>query len=161
MIWQHLLKYPMLIVGIILFSLFLMDEHTKIWWKKYNGRFIPNTCMAISDRVLPIAPKNWSIECPDKDLLILTVKSSIQSAEPKLRSDLYRELANTYVQFAQISNPETLEFLIKLRIILDHPKLTIESVSDGEAVVGFLKIKSQQRILEHLAATVKVKEVFK
>lgn len=161
MIWQQLLKYPMLIVGIILFSLFLLDEHTQIWWKKYQGRYIPNTCTALSTRMNPKVPKSWQIECPDKDLLILNVKSDVNATGLKLRVGMYKELANTYVSFAKIANPETLAHLIKLKINLDHPKLKIESVSDGEAVVGFLKIKSQERIAQHLGATVKVKEIFK
>lgn len=155
------MKFPMLIVGIILFTLFVLDEHTQIWWKKYQGRFIPNTCATISSRIEATMPKNWKIECPDKDLMILTVDSEVNKDDISFRRNLYKELANTYVVFAKISNPETLEHLIKLKINIDHPKLKIESASDGEAVIGFVKIKSQERMIEHLGATVKVKETFK
>lgn len=162
MIWQQALKYPMLVIGIVLFSLFLMDEHTTKWWNSFSSRFIPSTCNAVKERVALKAPKNWSMQCPGTELLILTVNQNKQApTTAMLRKYLYRELANTYVNFAKFSNPETLAQLQNLKINIQHPQMIIESKSDGEAVVQFIKMKNQNSIIRHLGATVKVKEIIK
>lgn len=162
MIWQQALKYPMLVIGIVLFSLFLMDEHTAKWWNQFSNRLIPSTCQAVKDRVSAKAPKNWAMDCQGTELLILNVTEDKKLAKtPVLRKYLYRQLANTYVNLAQISNPETLEQLPNLKIIMHHPQMKIESRSDGESVVQFIKLKEQAAIIRHLGTTVKVKEIIK
>jgi hypothetical protein len=162
MIWQQALKYPMLVIGIILFSLFIMDENTSKWWNSFSTRFIPSTCNAVKERIAPKAPNNWTIECPGTELLILNVSQNKQSpSTAMLRKYLYRELANTYVNFAKFSNPETLSQLQNLKVNIDHPQMKIESISDGEAVVKFITMKDQNMIIRHLGATVKVKEIIK
>lgn len=162
MIWQQAMKYPMLVIGIVLFSLFVMDENTSKWWNSFSSRFIPNTCQSVKERVIKKAPKNWSIECPGTELLILTISDNTQIAKTSvLRKYLYRQLANSYVNFAQFSNPETLEQLQHLKISMNHPQITLESKSDGESVVAFLKLKNKEQIIKHLGTSVKVKEVIK
>jgi hypothetical protein len=162
MIWQHALKYPVLIIGIILFSLFLMDEQTSKWWFKFSKRYIPSSCNAVKERVELKAPSNWSLECPGTELLILTVKEDKSvDGHQKLRKYLYRQMANTYVNLARFSNPETLELLLNVQVIMDHPILQINSKTDGQAVVRFLKLKTQNQIIQHLGVSVKVKETLK
>lgn len=160
MIWQNLMKKPVLILGILLFGLFLTQNTTRKWWASYSHRFIPNTCMSLKTRVEEKAPKNWIIECPGTENLIVTLEvkngSTVDSA---LKRELYKMLANSYVHFAKLSNPETLELLHHLTIIVDHPELKIISKSEGNRVVKFAGLKRQDQIARHLQNSVRVREV--
>ncbi len=51
MIWKNAMKYPMLVVGIALFVIYLSMPETKRFWEKHFNRFVPNTCSAILDRI--------------------------------------------------------------------------------------------------------------
>ena len=160
MIWQNLMKKPMLILGILLFVLFLNQDTTKRWWANYGHRFIPNTCMSVKERVENKMPDNWEIECPGTEKLILTITSDIKGpVDKKLRSLLYKQLANSYVTFVNLSNLETLEMLQQLNIKIAHPKLTIYSQAQGKDVIRFSELKRQEDIALHLKGAVRVKEI--
>jgi hypothetical protein len=159
MIWRKTLKYPVLVIGIILFGIYINDPKTKIFWSKFNGRYIPNTCVAVMDRVEKKTPDYWSFECPGTQLLQISIDS--QSKETKsllIRQDVYKELANSYKTLGKYSNPETLEFLKHVEITIHHPKIGVKSKTDGQAVVDMISKKSPLDIANHLKLTVKVKE---
>jgi hypothetical protein len=169
------MKYPVLVMGVILFSIFLSQDTTKKWWKAQMRRFTPSTCDAVKDKVNKTSPGNWEMECPTTQHLILTVdfdeKAKNYSTQ---RVMMYRQLANIYSKFAHLANTrleyvedgkrlhydeiESLERLQVVRIILKNEQLIITSQSDGQAVAKFLKIKRPQQIAEHLKLTVKVSE---
>lgn len=160
MIWQRAMKYPMLIVGVILFTMFLFDGKTKEWWSKFSYRYIPNTCQTIKDRVQDKLADNWSVKCPQTELMLITIEEKIVPKKPTLlRSLLYKQLANHYSTFSQTANPETLEMLKKIKITLKHGQMQIVSQSSGKSVVQFRALKQKSAILRHLQKTVKVKEV--
>lgn len=162
MIWKKTLKYPVLVVGVILFALFLSDPKTAEWWEKSQRRFIPSTCDAVKDRVAPKAPESWSLSCPTIHLLVVNIEhNTADSGLLVLRPQMYKHLANSLSALAKYSNIETLEFLKSVEIIIEHPRLSIRSKTDGEAVAQILKLKSQQEIAQHLKLTVKVKELVK
>jgi hypothetical protein len=159
MIWQRALKYPILIVGVVLFALFLSDPNTKRWWEKSKRRFIPSTCDAIVDRTAPKSPDSWTLDCPGTQLLIITVEHDPAARSLNvLRSNMYKELANSYKKLAHISNPETMEYLKNVEIIIKHPRISVRSKTDGQAVTELLKKKDQKSIAQHLKLTVKVQE---
>lgn len=160
MIWKNTMKYPVLTIGIILFIIYLQDPSTAKFWKNYKSKFIPSTCNSVMDRVGPKTPSGWEMECPGTQLLIISIEhSDVKRDYPILRRDMYRELANSYVNLARFSNPETLEYLQFVEIHMIHPELKIISKTDGLAVVELLKKKTQKDISEHIKLTVKVKEI--
>lgn len=161
MILSKTLKYPVLIVGIIMFSIFLADEKTKIWWEKTQRRFIPSTCDSLESRLKDKTPKEWTITCPTADLLLLEMNYDSSESLERVRIKMYKNIANTLVEFAKIANPETLEYLNTFRLIIDSNKVRILSETDGEAMLAFRTLKQKEKIAQHLKLTVKVKEEIK
>lgn len=164
---KGIMKYPVLIAGVLMFSLFLSQETTHIWWKKVwhqiSTRYIPSTCNALVDRTELKAPKDWSFDCSGTQLLIITTpfdkdgKAKFTSHR-ELRVMMYKEVANNLSRLAKSSNLETLEFLKHIKLILKHKNLEITATTDGQAVAKFAKLKAKQDILDHLRLTVKVSE---
>jgi len=172
---KGIMKYPVLVMGVILFAIFLSQDTTKKWWNLQKRRFTPSTCDAVKDKVNKTSPSNWSIECPTIQLLILTVDFDEKAKDFRSqRIMMYRQLANIYSKFAHIANTrldyiedgkqkhyneiESLERLEAVRIILKNEQLLITSQSDGQAVSKFIKLKRPEQISEHLKLTVKVSE---
>lgn len=160
MIWAKAMKYPVLVVGIIMFVIFINQESTKKWWNEEVKRSrIPSTCDAVKDRVAPKAPSNWELECPGTQLLIINIdfeKSGNTHKEQRVL--MYKEIANNLTRLANFSNIETLEFLKNIKMIMKHKTIEITSLTDGQAVARFKTLKSKDAILKHLRLTVKVSE---
>lgn len=187
MIWKHAMKYPVLVVGIILFVLFLTNPKTKEYWGNHTKRFIPNTCEAVKDRFYKFRNRTihqetdklskkeqkklhlllsnisaWELECPGTQLLKLTVMSRLPSLQKKtLKSSMLKELANTFyiLGYEKNANHETLEKLKYVEVTLKHPMLTLHAKTDGLAVVEISRKKSPKDIAQHLKLTVKIKEL--
>ena len=172
---RNTMKYPVLVMGLIMFGISLSQESTQKWWSKAMARYIPSTCSAVVDRVTKKAPSSWVMECEGTDFLRLTVPFDKELKDPNdLRIAMYRELANLYAQFASHANVamkyvednkakvyneiETLEHLKHIQIIMKSNKLEIISQSDGQAVAKFINLKRKSEIAEHLKLTVKVSE---
>ena len=160
MILRKALKYPVLIIGIVLFVLYLLDPKTSEYWSKQGRRFIPSTCDALVDRTEPKASDDWSFSCPGTQLLILKIPVEEIDDEkfPATRIRMYKFLANSLVKLSQISNPETMEYLQNIKVILEHPRLKILAKTDGNAVNKFINMNDQEKIAEHLKLTVRIKE---
>lgn len=171
------MKYPVLIVGIVLFGIFLSQDSTKKWWNKISRRYVPSTCDAVMDRVAKKAPSSWDMECPDTQALVINIKfDKTAKSHTEQRVLMYKQLANTYSKLAHFANVrlayfdekeqkqknynevETLERLPLVRVNLTHPQLAIASQSDGQAIAKYLVLKREEAILKHLQLTVKVTE---
>lgn len=160
MIWQKVMKYPVLVMGIIMFLIFLNQETTKVWWAKVKRRYVPSTCDAVLSRVETKAPKEWKLECPGTQLLVIQLEIDHPAkSSQQLRVMMYKEVANNLTKLASYANIETLEYLKNIRLILKHKDLTIISQTDGQAVAQFKTLKQKQDILNHLSLTVKVREI--
>lgn len=161
MFGKNAMKYPALVAGIIMFAIFLSDPKTKSWWGSIKGRYIPNTCRALIDRVSEHQPDNWSMECPGTSKMILTVASEHSSDEKNLRTLTYRTMANTLKSFAVMANPETLINLHTFEVLIEHEDFEVLGRTDGQALTKLRSIEGQNKIAQHLRLTVKVKEQFK
>ena len=160
MIWKNTLKYPVLTIGIILFVLYLSDPKTTKFWKNYKRGFIPSTCDAVLDRVVAKTPSHWELECPGTQRLIVNIThDATGKSEFKLRKDMFKELANSYVNLARFSNPETMAILQVVEINMVSDDYKIHSKTDGQAVAELLLKKSQAAIAKHIQLTIKVKEI--
>ena len=175
---KNTMKYPVLVMGLIMFGIFMSQNSTKKWWSKQKSRLIPSTCNSVIDRVKRKAPSSWKMECLSTSFLTLNLSFTKDlKAKENLRIAMYKELANIYVQFANYANIqlsyiennktktyneiETLEHLRDIQIRLKHTNLEINSQSDGQAVAKFIKLKRSSQIAEHLRLTVKVVEIKK
>jgi len=160
MIWGKAMRYPVLIVGVVMFLIFINDEKTKIWWNEISLRYIPSTCITLKDRIEPKAPKHWLLKCSTTEDMILNVKFKKVPSEIKNTRALYfRALANELKTFALFANPETLKHLRSLKLILKGKALSILAQTDGEALVRLAEIKDKEMMANHLKLTVKVKEL--
>lgn len=162
MIWKNALKYPVLIVGVILFGLYLSSPNTKEFWRKIDRRYKPSTCDVTKDRIQPKAPSNWSFECETVQLLIVNIDYDKKiSGSLGQRQQLYMDLANYLVKLGQFSNLETMEYLRKIRMNLHTENLTIESITDGKTIVKLTNARDKKNIARLLKIGVKIKEVKK
>ena len=160
MIWKNAMKYPVLVVGVILFGLFITDPKTRSYWTKQKRRFIPSTCDAVKDRIYPKVPDQWELKCPGTQLLVIDVDYD-KEATKSLKRNMYRHLANSLMKVGQYSNLETLEYLKHIQMNIKHDKLEVHSITDGEAVAQLSKMKNKADIARHLKLTVKIKEITK
>lgn len=160
MIWKKALKYPVLMIGVILFGLFLADEKTAIWWEKANNRFIPSTCGSLVSRLDSKLPDHWKLECETKDRFLIEASFSKEFKDVNiLRANMFKEIANMLYKVSYQANDETLQSLKKLVIFLNSKKITIIAATDGQAVVKIKSIKDTKKLLAHLKLTVKTKEI--
>lgn len=159
MFWKNALKYPALIAGAIMFTLFLADPKTKQWWQEIQGRYKPSTCRALLDRVEKKAPSEWDLRCPKVSHMQLEVDFDKEfKSFGDLRMAAYRKMANDLKSLALMANPETLQNLGTLEILVKNDLLEVWGVTDGQAMVQLRDKKTQKDMAEHLELTVKVKE---
>lgn len=141
MIWKNALKYPVLIIGIIMFIIFLNDPKTKDWYNKISRRYIPSTCDAIISSSAKKADKSWKFECPGTKKLVITIPYE-EKDEDNLkvtRVKMYRLTANAISSLAQITDPESMQHILVLQVIIDSERLDIVAQTDGEAIVQIRK----------------------
>lgn len=158
MIWKTALKYPVLVIGIIFFGLFITDPKTKSYWTKQKRRFIPSTCDAVLDRIYPKVPDYWELKCPGTELLIVDIEYK-KEASKLLKANMYKYLANSLMKIGSYSHLETLEYLKHVQVNVNHELLSINSITDGEAISELSKMKDKKQIAGHLRLTVKIKEI--
>lgn len=175
MFTKNIMKFPVLIMGLVMFGIFISQDTTKVWWNKAKARYIPSTCKSVIERVQKHSPDDWQLECHTTQFLVVTIpfNKNVKKKE-LLRVAMYRQIANIYKEFATHSNIpleyaedgkrkvyneiETLERLENIQINLAHKDLKIITQSDGQAIAKFLKLKRQEDIANHLKLTVKVRE---
>lgn len=160
MIWKNALKYPVLIIGIIMFGLFLSDKKTKIWWDKVNNRYVPSTCSALLARLETKLPNDWRLQCENKDKML--IEAGFSKTYPdlnKTRAVMYLQIANMLNEVAHYANHETLQRLENLTIYLNGKKVKIIASTDGQAIIKIKEIKGEKALLQHLKLTVKTREV--
>jgi translation initiation factor 2B subunit (eIF-2B alpha/beta/delta family) len=175
MFTKNIMKFPVLIMGLVMFGIFVSQDTTKIWWDKVKVRYIPSTCKSIQERVIKKSPDKWNLECKSIDFLIVTIPFDKELKKKNmLRVAMYRQIANLYKDLARFANTplhyiedgkqktyneiETLERLQNIQLVLEHPTLKIITQSDGQAVAKFLKLRRPEDIANHLKLTVKVGE---
>ena len=164
MIWNNAMKYPALIMGLIMFGIFISNPKTKKYFSKYTQSRVPNTCMTVLNRVSKKTPKSWQLDCPTDYLLQIKIKhASRHSSYLKIRPEIYKALANYHVKLMQLSNLETLSNLGLIEFKVSHPQLSVISQSEGSSVAEMAKLnlRNHKELANHLRATVNIKEVRK
>jgi hypothetical protein len=71
MLWNSLLKKPILAMGIIMFSLFLFQVAKKEKWGIFhNEKLISTPCRGVLIRLEKKVPENWKVFCEGNNLAV-------------------------------------------------------------------------------------------
>jgi hypothetical protein len=162
MLWNSLLKNPILTAGIIMMVLFLTQVARKEQWGFFfNDKFTSTSCKGASIRIQKKIPENWKIFCEGNNLAVEIQEVAIPENATNLKLLMYRQLANHMAFVARVSETDILEkvFLVRFRII--HPKMILNAVTEGKFIVKLATLETPEHIMTHLKSTVQVKEEMK
>jgi len=156
------MKKPVLAIGLLLFSLFIMQvSREKKWGLFHNNKLIPTSCKAVLIPLLKKTPANWNVFCEEVNLAVEVVEVSLPATSPQLKNLMYRQLANHMSFVAKKSPPDILEKVYLVRFRLSHPKMVINAVTEGKYLSKLATIDDPTHIMDHLKSTVQVKEELK
>ena len=156
MLWNSLMKKPILMIGIIMFSLFLYQLASKEKWGIFaNNKLIPTSCKGVLVGLEKRIPQNWKVFCEGNNLAVEIKEIAIPENADNLKSLMYRQLANHMSHVARISAVDKVLFV---RFHVVHPKITIDAVTEGKYIVKLATLENAEHIMTHLKTTVQVKE---
>lgn len=164
MVIQKLMKNPILVLGVLLFLIFIFDLKNKGFLKDRMENLTPTSCKSAIVMLNHRRPKNWNFTCKQNNLhvSISLDDSHTPKVETKnIRAFLYRELANSLVFISQNSLSESLERTMIIHLYIDHTQLGINAITEGKDIVQLKTMKNPKFIKDHLQKTVQVKEVLK
>ena len=159
-----LTKYPILVVGILLMTLFLFQLRDKGFFQSRKEGMATSSCRAVRVMLDKRIPSNWSSSCQGNNLIVsinLAIEDKSFKDVENLRAIMYREMANDLILIAKNSPSDSLERTDIISIQMKHSLIDINAISEGRFLVKLSTIKSAELIKEHLKATVQVKELKK
>ena len=162
MLWNSLMKNPVLSLGIILFVMFLYQvaSHQK-WGVFYNQKLLSTSCKAVVIQVEKRVPANWKTFCEGNNLAVEIQEIAIPEKASHLEALMYRQLANHMSYIARVSHVDMLEKVDFIRFRLTHPKMEINAVTEGKYIVKLATLETPEHIMTHLKSTVQVKQTVK
>lgn len=160
MVAKILMKNPVLMIGIILMGLFLNDLRLKGYFNR-DG-LIPTSCKASLIMLKKRIPSNWNTSCNSNEMIVkIDLKSKQLHNLAKLKSLIYRELANHLIFIAKNTPEDSLSRVDKIFLYEDTSKIQVLAMTEGKYLVKFKTLKTKTHIMKHLQNTVKVKEIIK
>lgn len=162
MLWNSLLKNPVLAVGILMFGLFLAQVARKEKWGLFhNDKLISTSCKAVLVKLEKKIPENWKVFCEGNNLAVEVNELALPKKATNLKVLMYRQLANHMSYTARISTADILEKVYLVRFKVSHPKMEINAVTEGKFIVKLVTLENPEHIMTHLQSTVQVKETIK
>lgn len=162
MLWNSLMKNPVLTTGIILFGMFLYQVASKEKWGIFaNQKLLSSTCKAVVIQAEKRVPANWRIFCEGNNLAVEIDEVAVPPEASHLEALMYRQLANHMSFIARVSHADMLEKVDFVRFRLTHQKLVINAVTEGKFIVKLATLESPEHIMTHLKSTVQVKQTVK
>jgi hypothetical protein len=156
------MKKPVLMIGIIMFLLFLYQVASKEKWGIFaNSKLIPTSCRGVLVGLERRIPENWKVFCEGNNLAVEIKELAIPEDVENIRPLLYRQLANHMAFLARNSANDILEKVFFVRFNLVHDKMTIDAVTEGKFIVKLSTLENSEHIMTHLKSTVQVKETVK
>lgn len=156
---RYLMKKPILALGLLMFSLFLMQvSRGKKWGIFHNDKLISTSCRAVDVRLQKKIPANWKTFCEGNSLAVEINEVAIPTGATNLKTLMYRQLANHMSFVARVSHGDLLEKVMFVRFKLIHKKLEINAITEGRFIVKLATLETSEHILAHLKSTVQVKE---
>lgn len=161
MLWNSLMKKPILIIGIVMFSLFAYQVAKKEGWIDSSDKFASTSCKGVVVGLKKRIPDNWQVFCEGNNLAVDIKELAVPEKAANLRELMYRQLANHMAHIARNSEPDILQKVFFVRFHIVHPQLTVDAVTEGKYIVKLATLENAQHIMSHLKATVQVKETVK
>jgi hypothetical protein len=162
MLWNSLMKNPVLAIGIILMGLFIYQVLNKEKWGVFtNQKLMSTSCKAVLVKIDKKIPENWNTFCEGNNLAVEINELAVAPEAKKLKSMMYRQLANHMSYIARTSHTDILEKVDFVRFKLMHPKMEINAVTEGKYIVKLATLELPEHIMTHLQSTVQVKETLK
>ncbi len=156
---NFLMKKPILMIGLLMFSIFLMNAWDKLGFLKRDLQ--TTACHGNLSKLEKNLPETWKVYCEGNNLAAEIKVLGIEANDKQLKEKMYRSLANHLMTISTLSQPDLLEKIMMVRLRLDHPKLQVNAISEGRYVAKLIGLKSQSHIAEHLQQTVQVNDVAK
>ena len=166
--FDFLLKKPVLAIGILFVIILMFQLKNSGYFEKRSTMYTASSCKAITIKLNRVMPKDWKTECSghfaDKtDTLSIKVPSEIKDGTPsdQIRVLTYREMAN-HLSFISKNSPlDNLEKLSWVKLSIIHSSGQADGVTQGNLLAKMSSIKTPQGLIDHLKASVQVKDNFK
>jgi hypothetical protein len=161
MLWNSLMKKPILVMGILMLIVVAYQaKKNRPWGLFHNEKLLPTSCQAVLVKLKKAIPKNWNAFCEKSNLAIEIVETEVKDPT-QIKRQLYRLLANDLIYIAQNSPQDSLERVDFVRVKLIHPQIELNALTEGKYLIKLTELTSQNLISDHLQATVKIQEVDK
>ena len=161
MILKSLMQKPVLMIGIILFGLFIHQVSKKEKWGIcHNDKLISYPCRAALVKIDKHIPGNWKTECEGNNLAVI-IQEDTPADDQNIQLIMYRQLANHMTYLAKVSQADLLEKVMFVRFQLKHKLMTVNAVTEGQYIVKLATLEDPELIRSHFKSTVQVQEVRK
>ena len=164
MILKRLIQNPILMIGILLFSIFIMDLNRKGVFDKKNQRLKTDSCHAGIVRLKKRIPANWKLHCENTNLII-DIVSSLQGKDftksDNMKAAVYRTMANDLKFVANNIFSDNLERTPFIILKYTGQNFDVRAISSGENMAILGNLTNTTHIADHLKQTVQIKESFK
>jgi len=162
MLWNSLMKNPILAMGIIMFGLFLYQVNKKEKWTlSINEKLNSSSCKAVLVRLEKKIPANWKTYCEGNNLAVEIQEVAIPEKATNLRALMYRQLVNHMSFTSRVCTKDILEKIFLVCFKLSHSKMEINAVTEGKYLIKLTTLENPEHIMAHLKSTVQVKEIIK
>lgn len=159
MIISKLMKNPILAIGILMMTLFIMELGRRGYLGMKDRK--PTSCRAVEVMLIKRIPQNWHIDCNDNNLEI-TIDSNYLLSEkekpPTLRPKIYRELANHLVFIAKNSPSDSLSRVFMITLKMNTSLMNLAALTEGQYLVKLSSITRPEFVAQHLKSTVQTQE---
>ena len=158
------MKNPILAVGILFFMIFMYQLRDKGIFESRISSLLPTSCKPVKIRLEKYMHKSWDISCNENNLVVVAdvddklIKDEIKDMN-MLKAKMYKALANTYITISKYSPSDSLERTMIISVKLKHPKLILNSISEGKHVYNLKDMKNFKMISQHIKSTIQVQEV--
>jgi hypothetical protein len=155
---NFLMKKPILVIGVLMFAIFLM--HTSGRFPFFDRENLQSTpCHAALIKIQRNTPKEWKIYCESNNLTVEILEKAIHGNPSDLKEQMYRQLANHLVLIARHAQADLMEKILIVRLKHMHPHLEINAITEGRYMVKLAGLSTPQFIAEHLQQTVQVNDI--
>jgi hypothetical protein len=168
MLPKTLMKNPILMIGILLMTIFLFQLNQKGYFSERREKLMATSCRAALVKLNRRIPASWTTKCEGNNMAVeiplefkLDKKLDKKTSSLKLKTFMYREMANDFVVIAKNSPSDNLERTDFVRLKMMHENLEINAITEGRFLVKLATIKNKRLLAEHLKTTVNVKETIK
>ena len=156
MLLKSLIKNPILVVGMLMMAIVLFDLSRRGILPLISERVIATSCKSARVMLDKRVPSTWTIQCENNNMAITIHSQLPQATNPQLTRNLYRELANKLKFIAQNALNESLERTLLVRVLIIHPQMEINAVTEGKDLAKLATLNEPKFVAEHLKTTVQV-----